>query len=103
MDKINAIIQQIEQTFSNSEQSGYNEIKIKIQAIEVVEVLNLIKRVLLEAKSKSPDKKLLKRRFTIEIEFKGKTGEEIRQEADIDFFQRDSIIYMFKKNDIRCN
>lgn len=86
MDKINEIIQLIEQTFSNSEQSAYNEIKIKIQAIEVVEVLNKIKRVLLADKSKSPDKKLLKIRLTIEIEFKGKTGEEIRQEADIDFF-----------------
>ena len=87
MDKIKAIIQQIKQKFSDSEQSGDNKIEIKIQAIEVVELLNEIKRVLLELKSSSSDKKLPKKiRFIIEIEFKGKTGEEIRQEADIDFF-----------------
>lgn len=87
MDKIKAIIQQIKQKFSDSEQSGDNKIEIKIQAIEVVELLNEIKRVLLELKSRSSDKKLPKKiRFIIEIEFKGKTGEEIRQEADIDFF-----------------
>lgn len=86
MDKIKAIIQQIKQKFSDSEQSGDNKIEIKIQAIEVVELLNEIKRVLLEIKSSTPDKKLPKKiRFIIEIEFKGKTGEEIRQEADIDF------------------
>lgn len=87
MDKIKEIIQQIKLKFSDSEQSGDNKIEIKIQAIEVVELLNEIKRVLLELKSRSSDKKLPKKiRFIIEIEFKGKTGEEIRQEADIDFF-----------------
>ena len=87
MDKIKEIIQQIKLKFSDSEQSGDNKIEMKIQAIEVVELLNEIKRVLLELKSSSSDKKLPKKiRFIIEIEFKGKTGEEIRQEADIDFF-----------------
>ena len=87
MDKIEEIIQQIKLKFSDREQSGDNKIEIKIQAIEVVELLNEIKRVLLEIKSSTPDKKLPKKiRFIIEIEFKGKTGEEIRQEADIDFF-----------------
>ncbi len=87
MDKIKEIIQQIKLKFSDSEQSGDNKIEIKIQAIEVVELLNEIKRVLFELKSSSSDKKLPKKiRFIIEIEFKGKTGEEIRQEADIDFF-----------------
>lgn len=87
MDKIKEIIQQIKLKFLDSEQSGDNKIEIKIQAIEVVELLNEIKRVLLEIKSSTPDKKLQKKiRFIIEIEFKGKTGEEIRQEADIDFF-----------------
>lgn len=87
MDKIKEIIQQIKLKFSDRERSGDNKIEIKIQAIEVVELLNEIKRVLLELKSRSLDKKLPKKiRFIIEIEFKGKTGEEIRQEADIDFF-----------------
>lgn len=87
MDKIKEIIQQIKLKFSDRERSGDNKIEIKSQAIEVVELLNEIKRVLLELKSRSSDKKLPKKiRFIIEIEFKGKTGEEIRQEADIDFF-----------------
>lgn len=88
MDKITKIIQHLKDILSNTNNTHFNEeFLIEIKSTEVVELLNEIKRVLLESKSSSSDKKLPKKiSFKIEIEFKGKTGEEIRQEADIDFF-----------------
>lgn len=97
MDKIDEIIQQLRQSLLNSEHLGSRECKIKIQSTEVVKALNEIRRALMEIKSNSNNKNLSSMGFHIEIEFAGKTGEEIRQEADIDFFNAIALFICLRK------
>lgn len=78
--------------------------KFNIEAIRTAEIINEIRKYLLKISENQQSKKLnfMKIALDIEIDFVGTNDEEIRQEADVEFFNAIALFIYWRRNILKA-